>query len=109
MKSQSLQGIAVGRSNELDCMMMYCPFNQKVYHTSNYRDGVHIWGFVISVSADDPSQKFPPPQHNSYTIRFVEDTIKQVSPSTMASITPSNKDQPTLQSSQLVLPQWIGD
>eukprot|EP00957_Ditylum_brightwellii_P003961 301664-Ditylum_brightwellii.AAC.1 len=36
MESQSLQGIAVGRSLDLDCMMMFCPFNQRVYHTNNY-------------------------------------------------------------------------
>eukprot|EP00957_Ditylum_brightwellii_P137313 10468008-Ditylum_brightwellii.AAC.1 len=37
MESQSLQGIAVGRSNNSGCMMMFCPFNQQVYHTNNYK------------------------------------------------------------------------
>eukprot|EP00957_Ditylum_brightwellii_P122082 9310407-Ditylum_brightwellii.AAC.1 len=157
MESQSLHGIAVGRSNDLDCMMMYCPFNQKVYHTNNYKldesghtatsfnlcydgrmfiglyssdkcssslpelyppgtvvsflhhDGVRIQGSVISVPVDDPSQKSTSLQHTSYTIHLVDGTIEQVSPSTMASITHNKKDLPTLHSSQLVLPQWIGD
>eukprot|EP00957_Ditylum_brightwellii_P150307 11446684-Ditylum_brightwellii.AAC.1 len=29
MELQLLQGIAAGRSNDLDCMMMFCPFNQR--------------------------------------------------------------------------------
>eukprot|EP00957_Ditylum_brightwellii_P181640 13836670-Ditylum_brightwellii.AAC.1 len=37
MESQSLQGIAVGRRNDSDCMLMFCPFNQRVYHTNNCR------------------------------------------------------------------------
>eukprot|EP00957_Ditylum_brightwellii_P148359 11294601-Ditylum_brightwellii.AAC.1 len=36
MESQFLQGIAVGRRDDLDCMMMFCPFNQRVYHTNIY-------------------------------------------------------------------------
>eukprot|EP00957_Ditylum_brightwellii_P043487 3296875-Ditylum_brightwellii.AAC.1 len=37
MESQLLQGIAVGRSDNSDCIMVFCPFNQRVYHTNNYR------------------------------------------------------------------------
>eukprot|EP00957_Ditylum_brightwellii_P178912 13627990-Ditylum_brightwellii.AAC.1 len=37
MESQSLQGIAVRHSDNSDCMMVFCPFDQKFYHTNNYR------------------------------------------------------------------------
>mmetsp|Transcript_14188 Transcript_14188/g.20773 ORF Transcript_14188/g.20773 Transcript_14188/m.20773 type:complete len:182 (-) Transcript_14188:926-1471(-) len=158
MESQLLQGIAVGRSNISDCMMMFCPFNQRVYHANKYRldgsghaatsfnlhydggmfirlyssdrkssssppelyppdtevsflrtDGVHIRGSVISVPIGDPLQKSHPSTHLSYSIRLVNGDIEQVSPSTMAAITCNSKDPPAIQSSQLVLPQWIGD
>eukprot|EP00957_Ditylum_brightwellii_P105573 8048583-Ditylum_brightwellii.AAC.1 len=149
MESQSLQGIVVGRSDDLDCMMMYCPFNQKVYHTNSYKldksghtatsfnlrydggifaglyssdkrsssppelyppgtlvsflscDKLCVWGSIISVPVNDPFQKSEFLQHTSYTIHLVDGTIKQVSPSTMVSITHSKKDPPTLHSSQL--------
>eukprot|EP00957_Ditylum_brightwellii_P011234 850155-Ditylum_brightwellii.AAC.1 len=36
MEAQSLQGISVGKSNDSDGMMFYCPFNQQVYTTPYY-------------------------------------------------------------------------
>eukprot|EP00957_Ditylum_brightwellii_P177293 13506164-Ditylum_brightwellii.AAC.1 len=72
-------------------------------------DEVHILGSAISVQNGEPLQKSCPSSHLSYSIRLVDGNIKQVSPSTMAAITCNNKDPPTIQSSQLVLPQWIGD
>eukprot|EP00957_Ditylum_brightwellii_P050067 3795324-Ditylum_brightwellii.AAC.1 len=72
-------------------------------------DGVRIQGSVISVPIGDPLKKSHPSSHLSYSICLVYGKIEQVSPSTMAAITRNNKDHPTIQSSQLVLPQWIGD
>eukprot|EP00957_Ditylum_brightwellii_P156911 11942119-Ditylum_brightwellii.AAC.1 len=72
-------------------------------------DGVCIWGSVIAVPTSDSSSKSHSASCDSYTIWFVNGSIKHVSHSIMATITCPQTDTPPLQSSQLVLPSWIGD
>uniref|UniRef100_A0A7S4W830 Uncharacterized protein n=1 Tax=Ditylum brightwellii TaxID=49249 RepID=A0A7S4W830_9STRA len=71
MESRSLQGIAVGRSNDSDCMMMCCPFNQKVYHTNNYKldesghiatsfNLCYVGGMFIGLYSSDKHSSSPP-------------------------------------------------
>eukprot|EP00957_Ditylum_brightwellii_P002337 179521-Ditylum_brightwellii.AAC.2 len=136
---------------------MFCPFNQRIYHTNNYRldksghtatslnlkynggmfiglysadkhsssppevyppgtdvsfcrsDGVQIRGSVIGIPIEEPSTKSPSTSNQHYTICLVDGNIEQVSPPTMAAITRNKTEPPTIQSSQLVLPQWIRD
>eukprot|EP00957_Ditylum_brightwellii_P113732 8671295-Ditylum_brightwellii.AAC.1 len=92
MESQSHQGIAVGQSSNSDCMMMFCAFNQRIYHTNNYR---------LDESGHTAT---------SFNLRYNGDgNIKQVSLPTIAAITCNETEPPTIQSSQLVLPQLIED
>eukprot|EP00957_Ditylum_brightwellii_P083563 6351901-Ditylum_brightwellii.AAC.1 len=78
MEAQSLQGVAVGKNNESDSMMFYCPFNQQVYTTqyctldknrhtatafnSQYNGGIFI-GLYSSAKRDphsSPPELYPP-------------------------------------------------
>eukprot|EP00957_Ditylum_brightwellii_P067623 5133102-Ditylum_brightwellii.AAC.1 len=63
MESKSLQGIAVGQNNDSDCMMMICPFNQRIYHTNNYRaDNSGHTATSFNLRYDGDKQSFSPPE-----------------------------------------------
>eukprot|EP00957_Ditylum_brightwellii_P202717 15331488-Ditylum_brightwellii.AAC.2 len=72
-------------------------------------DRVSIWGSIILVSVVETLSKSLPTQSSSCTIQLVDGATKQVSNFNMASITRTLDPPPTLQPSQLVLPDWIGN
>eukprot|EP00957_Ditylum_brightwellii_P024860 1879623-Ditylum_brightwellii.AAC.1 len=94
---------------------------QKVYHTKTYcldKSEHTVSSFnlqygsgisVLSVPVDDPFHKSLSTPNDSYSIFLVDGSVKQVSPTTMAASIQKEQDHPTLQSSQPVLLQWIGD
>eukprot|EP00957_Ditylum_brightwellii_P185579 14128954-Ditylum_brightwellii.AAC.1 len=124
MKSQSLQGIAVGldesrhtatsfnlKYNGGMFIGLYSADKQSSSLPELYplgtdilscqSDDVRIRGSVIGIPIEEPSTKSPSLSIQHYTIRLVDGNIKQVSSPTMATITCNKIKPPTIQSSQL--------
>eukprot|EP00957_Ditylum_brightwellii_P080923 6155946-Ditylum_brightwellii.AAC.1 len=125
MEAQSMQCITVGWSNNSNAMEFYCPFNKQIYTTVSYhldksrhmatyppgtevtfvqRDGVHIWGSIISVPIKCSLSAPASSPSLCYTICLVNGTIKKVSLSAMPTIMHTPDDHPPSQTSIFSFP-----